>query len=133
MSTTKDEKAAYAALHYEGTTVLKNSLGIRDFDGLHAAEARFIAANSHDRPTLKKFTLAELAAIHKHLLGDFYSYAGKIRPYTTGRGEASFARPEFVASYFESAITQALKKENWRVQSFFLLLFNVADRLVVYY
>lgn len=113
MATTKDEKAAYAALHYEGTFVLKNSLGIKNLDDLQEAEAEFMAINSHDRPIIKKFTLAELQAVHKHLLGDLYAFAGKIRPYTTGRGGASFARPEFIAPYFASQITQKLKIEDF--------------------
>lgn len=52
--------------------------------------------------------------MHKHLLGDLYAWAGKIRNYTTGRGAAPFARPEYIESYF-ATVHRKLVEENFLI------------------
>ena len=107
------EQAIYDSLVYPGSEVLRNKLGITQQTSLNAAEAEIIGLNEPSRPTFQKFTLAEMQAIHKHLLGDLYDWAGKIRTYTTGRSSVSFARPEFIESYFAAQIHQPLRRENY--------------------
>ncbi|MDR1274877.1 MAG: Fic family protein [Candidatus Accumulibacter sp.] len=107
------EQAIYDSLIYPGSDVLRNKLGITDQAALDKAEADVLALCELDRPTFKKFTLSEMQAVHKHLLGDVYNWAGKIRTYTTGRSAASFARPEHIESYFETAIFKPLQRENF--------------------
>ena len=107
------EQAIYDSLVYPGSEVLRNKLGITQQTSLNAAEAEIIGLNEPSRPTFQKFTLAEMQAIHKHLLGDLYDWAGKIRTYTTGRSAASFARPEYIESYFAAQIHQPLRRENY--------------------
>lgn len=107
------EQAIYDSLVYPGSEVLRNKLGITHQALLNEAEAEIAGLCEPTRPTFQKFTLAEMQAVHKHLLGDLYDWAGKIRTYTTGRGAASFARPEYIESYFETQIHQPLQREKY--------------------
>jgi len=107
------EQAIYDSLVYPGTSVLRNKAGIRDQDRLDQFEARTVSLREPTRPIFKKFTLSEMQAVHKHLLGEVYAWAGQIRGYTTGRGAASFARPEHIASYYEKAVHEPLRRERF--------------------
>ncbi|GHT95753.1 cell filamentation protein Fic [Betaproteobacteria bacterium] len=109
----KQEQAIYEKVVYPGSDVLRNKLGIRSQAELDRAEADVVVINEPTRPAFKQFTLAEMKAVHKHLLGDVYDWAGELRTYTTGRNSASFARPEYIESYYESAILKPLKAENY--------------------
>jgi cell filamentation protein len=51
-------------------------------------------------------------AIHRHLFQDVYDWAGETRRYTTGRGQAPFARPEFIAPELERRFA-ALKEDGF--------------------
>jgi len=107
------EQAIYERLVYPGSQVLRNKLNITDQAVLDRAEATFVNFRGLSRPIFKKFTLAEMCAVHKHLLQDIYDWAGEIRTYTTGRNAASFARPEFIESFFESDVLKPLQRENF--------------------
>lgn len=107
------EQAIFDRLVYPNTNVLRNKLGITDQSLLDEAEAAFVIQREPTRPVFKKFTLTEMQAIHKHVLCGVYEWAGQLRNYTTARSEvASFARPEFIESYFESAVRKPLQAEN---------------------
>lgn len=109
---TAREQAIYDSLVYPGTNVLRNKHGIIDQVALDKIEARAVALREPTRPAFKKFTLQEMQAVHKHLLGGVYDWAGQVRTYTTGRSDvASFARPEHIESYFESQILKPLQRE----------------------
>jgi len=111
---TAQEQAIYDSLVYPGSHVLRNKLGITDRAALDRAEAEAVALREPTRPHFKKFTLSEMRAVHKHLLGGIYDWAGKIRTYTTGRSpKGSFARPEYIESYFETAVLKPLQRENY--------------------
>ncbi|MDR2154321.1 MAG: Fic family protein [Burkholderiaceae bacterium] len=111
---TAREQAIYDSLVYPGGNVLRNKLDITDQAALDQAEAEAMALREPTRPIFKKFTLAEMQAVHKHLLGLVYDWAGQIRNYTTGRSEvASFARPEHIESYFEAAVRKPLQREGY--------------------
>jgi fido (protein-threonine AMPylation protein) len=51
-------------------------------------------------------TYAGFRAIHRHLFQDLYSWAGKERNYTTGRGAIPFAVPEHITSWMEGLFKQ---------------------------
>ena len=95
--------------------VLKNKLNIKNQIELDIAESEIIAAMSPSRPKLTTFSLKEIQAIHKHLFMQVYDWSGEIRNYTTGRGEVSFARPETIESYYNSAIYKKLRNENYLI------------------
>ena len=109
---TSREQAIYDSFVYPESQVLRNKLNIFDQVLLDKAEAKLVVANGVTRPDFEKFTLPEMQAIHKHLLGDVYEWAGDIRTYTTGRSASSFARPEHIESYFEAAVLKPLHREN---------------------
>jgi cell filamentation protein len=107
------EQAIYDSLVYPGSDVLRNKHGITDQAELDRIEARAVSLREPTRPSFKKFTLAEMQAVHKHLLSGVYDWAGQLRTYTTGRSAASFARPEHIESYFESAVLKPLQREGY--------------------
>jgi cell filamentation protein len=113
MSRGVEEEARYRSHHYPDSQVLRNKLGITDQADLDVKEARAVELASVTRPKFKDFSLAEFQAVHKHLLGSVYSWAGEVRDYTTGRGAAPFARPEMIEPYFDSAVRKGLQKENF--------------------
>jgi len=84
----------------EGTSVLENLLGIRDADALQRAEADITsirlftvdaAIQSADAgqqvPKAQAFGMSRLLAIHKHVFGDIYKWAGTIRTIPMEKGE----------------------------------------------
>lgn len=85
-------------LRYPGGDVLINKLGIRDQPTLEAAERYFVRERlAQGLPEDARAQSPEgLRAIHRHLFQDIYEWAGEFRRYTTGRGQAPFARPEFI-------------------------------------
>lgn len=95
------ERAAYARMFYAGTNTYKNKLGIRDEDILEQIE-REITGRKAREPfprTAHHRHFAGFRAIHRHLFCDLYSWAGKVRTYTTGRGSTPFATPDNIGSW----------------------------------
>ena len=76
---------------YPGTQVLRNKLGIRDFDVLSELEretVRFKTMNVHD--IRGNFDAKHIKAVHKHLFGDIYPWAGKFRTGDIWKDGSSF-------------------------------------------
>ena len=88
---------------YSGTDVLVNLFGIRDWKQLAEVERSISGvryAELEESPIPGDFDLAHLCAIHKHLFGDIYPWAGKVR--TKGfisKGASLFCAPEFIVPY----------------------------------
>ena len=64
------------------TGVLKNRLGITDEPTLAQTEAQFVAERARElthQPISGAFDLPHLQAIHRHLFGDLYDWAGHLR------------------------------------------------------
>lgn len=81
--------------------VLKNRLGITDQALLEAAEADFVAERSRElsqTPLAGRFDLAHLQAIHRHLFGDVYEWAGELRDVDLSKGANRFAHHAHIAS-----------------------------------
>lgn len=98
-----NERAAYRKIFYKDTDTYRNKLGIRDRIELEKrerdltgerAEQGFPARANHE-------SYAGFKAIHRHLFQDLYSWAGKERRYTTGRGSLPFAVPQFIERTME--------------------------------
>jgi cell filamentation protein len=85
------EQAIFEKYLVSGTEVLKNKFGITNLEVLERAEAKAVLDAEPTRPKFKKFDLQEIKAVHKHMLGEVYDWAGTIRNYSTGRGAAPFA------------------------------------------
>jgi len=56
--------------------------------------------------------MKEMKDVHRHMLGSVYEWAGETRNYTTGRGAAPFAKPEYIES-FVGTLIKDLRKENF--------------------
>jgi cell filamentation protein len=76
--------------HYPGTQVLRNRFGYRDPQILAEVEGAIAAARMAElaaNPIDGHFDFAHLQAIHRHLLGDLYEWAGDIRTIDTAPGD----------------------------------------------
>lgn len=81
---------------YPGTRTLRNNLGIRDATALERAELR-INREQAGRPVPDPRISAEgFKAIHRHLFGEIYAWAGETRTVSLAKGEAYFGPPQFV-------------------------------------
>lgn len=83
------------------TDVLKNKLGIRDSTILEQREADYAAARSYElalQPIKGNFDLAHLCAIHRHLFGDVYAWAGELRDVDIAKDDSFFAHHTYLES-----------------------------------
>ncbi|ADG76873.1 Probable adenosine monophosphate-protein transferase fic [Tsukamurella paurometabola] len=103
------EQQRIAAQFYPGTTVLRNHAGITDPDTLHRyeyqlVERRAIELGDLSRPLLPAtFDADHLAAIHRHLFGDIYPFAGQIRDYPLSKDGDNFAHYRNIRDYLDAA------------------------------
>ena len=75
---------------YPNSRVLKNKLGIEDFDELYDAERNLSNLRAEEllnAPMKGKFDLAHLQKIHQYLFQDIYDWAGKIRTVDIAKGD----------------------------------------------
>ncbi len=103
---------------YEDVPVLKNLLGIRDADALERAEAditsiKLLVVDGAIQSSA--FDFPRLLAIHKHIFGDIYAWAGTIQTVSIVKGErvlggdtVRYAQPDDI----ERDCTAVLKKLN---------------------
>lgn len=111
---TNREEKIYQSYLYPGTEVFKNKLEIRDPKLLEQAEL-FFNMERMRQPIPKaaqELSYKGFLALHHHLFQDIYTWAGKQRDYTTGRGSAPFAPPENIKVWMEEQL-EKLKKENY--------------------
>lgn len=98
--------------HYPGTSVLANLLDIRDADELAAFEAEIVSARGEEPLPSGELSKAHYLAVHKHLFGDVYAWAGEPRTIRTGKGGNWFCYPEHIDSQL-NALFRALKADNF--------------------
>ena len=101
---------------YTGTNVLRNKLGLRDFDELWDAERAITgvtAAELEANPIDGEFDLAHLQAIHKALFSDIYDWAGTIREKGfIAKGNSLFCAAEFIVPYSDDLFAK-LRAEDY--------------------
>jgi cell filamentation protein len=81
---------------YPGTTVLINRLGLRSHSKLNAFEAEASAERAAQPLPAGRLTYAHYRAIHRHLFGDVYAWAGKVRTVRISKGDSAFCYPEHI-------------------------------------
>lgn len=84
------------------TDVPRNRFGITDAAELERVERVHSLVRIAElglSPIPGGFDLAHLQAIHRHIFGDVYEWAGIIRPFTLVKGGDEFCRPQFIESY----------------------------------
>jgi cell filamentation protein len=97
------------------TDVLKNKLGIKDGEELKKAEASLVAWRSFQlsaKPIQGCFDLDHLKAIHKHLFGDIYEWAGELRNIDLAKENSYFANHLYIARAARLIFTK-LAQENY--------------------
>jgi cell filamentation protein, protein adenylyltransferase len=82
------------------TGVLRNRLGIADGAELARAEARLAAAAEvvlfSEQLKLGAYDMAHLRAVHRHLFGAVYDWAGDLRTVNMTKGDTVFALVEWL-------------------------------------
>lgn len=108
------EQAEFKKFHYPGTETLRNKLGLRDPDRLALAERYFSALRARRGfpDAARALDVDGLRAIHRHLFQDVYDWAGSFRTFTTGRGAAPFAIPEYIQPWLDKQFA-GLRDENF--------------------
>lgn len=82
------DRLAHNKHYYAGGVVLRNLPDLRTSEELDRFERFAVANASLSRAPMHAFTSDEFKAIHRHLFGDLYAWAGQVRDYATGRGDA---------------------------------------------
>lgn len=82
---------------YTGTNILKNRAGHRTQDALDAFEAVMVAQRFEEPLPAGRLSTAHYRAIHRHLFGDVYAWAGRYRSVRISKGGSQFCYPEHIA------------------------------------
>jgi cell filamentation protein len=86
---------------YPGTAVLRNLLDIRDARALESYEVEISRLRSWERLPEGNFDPAHYCAVHRHLFGDVYAWAGQYRTVRIAKGETMFCYPENIAAQMD--------------------------------
>ena len=97
---------------YKGTTVLKNRLRTRKQDVLDEFEAASTARRLRAPLPEGRFTPSHFCAVHRHLFGGIYSWAGRFRVTRISKGGSAFCYPENIPAQMR-ALFAALKAERY--------------------
>lgn len=97
---------------FKGTSVLRNRLGLRDQEALDAFEAEATAQRFSEPLPIGRFGVAHYRAVHRHLFGDVFPWAGRFRRVRIAKGGSMFCYPEHIASEM-ARIFGELKAKAW--------------------
>jgi cell filamentation protein len=81
---------------YRGTAVLINRLGLRTQAKLNAFEAEVSAERAAQPLPTGRLSYSHYCAIHRHLFGDVYTWAGKVRTVRISKEDSTFCYPEHI-------------------------------------
>jgi cell filamentation protein len=87
---------------YPGTSVLRNLLDIRDAKALENYEIEISRLRSWERLPEGDFDPTHYCAVHRHLFGDVYEWAGTYRTVRIAKGETMFCYPENIAAQMDA-------------------------------
>lgn len=88
--------------------VLRNRLGLRDLEDLQRVEYRLVNVRQQqvENSTVtipRTFDAAHLKALHAHLFGDIYEWAGQYRTVDMAKGSTAFADVAMIEQYLTIA------------------------------
>ncbi len=83
---------------YKGTVVLRNRLGLRVQTDLDAFEAEATAQRFLEPIPSGRFSVSHYCAIHRHIFGDVFPWAGRFRKVRISKGGSMFCYPEHIAA-----------------------------------
>jgi len=81
---------------YDGTTVLRNRLGIQDAETLEAFELEMSTLRAAEPLPDGGFEVDHYLRVHHHLFQDVYDWAGKPRTIQTAKGGNLFCLPAYI-------------------------------------
>jgi len=87
--------------NYLDNGVFKNKLGIQNQTILQEREADYATVRAYElakTPLEGRFDLDHLQAIHRHLFGDVYAWAGELRDIDLTKGDSYFANHAHIVS-----------------------------------
>jgi cell filamentation protein len=87
---------------YPGTSVLRNRLEIRGAEGLEVFEVEAAHVRAEQGLPEGSFDPAHYYAVHRHLFGDVYAWAGEYRTVRIAKGETMFCYPENIAAQMDA-------------------------------
>lgn len=87
---------------YQGTFVLKNRADPRDQRRLEAFELEMSSLRAEEPLPKGRFGPAHYRAVHRHLFGDVYAWAGKYRTVRTAKGGNVFCYPEHIEAQMDA-------------------------------
>ncbi|MBA1280249.1 Fic/DOC family protein [Stutzerimonas stutzeri] len=110
---------------------LQNNFGLTDQAVISEAEALFTTMAAIQGPSPGDFDNDHLKAIHKHILGDMYSWAGEFRTakLTIGDGYAETTTPPSLLEMEVGRVLSALKAEPADAMN----VSEFADKMALYY
>jgi cell filamentation protein len=79
---------------YPGSTVLKNLAGLQEQEVLDAFEAAMVTQRLDEPLPAGRLSYSHYRAIHQHIFGDVYAWAGRIRTVRISKGNSMFCYPE---------------------------------------
>ncbi len=89
---------------YPGTSVLRNLLDIRDAKALESYEVEISRLRSWERLPEGNFDAAHFSAVHRHLFGDVYEWAGEYRTVRIAKGGTMFCYPENISAQMDAIL-----------------------------
>lgn len=95
---------------YKGTFVLKNRADLRDAVRLQAFELEMSSLRAEEPLPAGRFGPAHYRAIHRHLFGDVYSWAGRYRSVRTSKGRNVFCYPENIDAQMKALFARLRAK-----------------------
>lgn len=95
---------------YFGTKVLKNRSNIRRAKELREFELA-LTTQRFDEPLPRgRFSVSHYCAVHRHLFGDVYSWAGNFRTVRIFKNESAFCYPEHIAKEMRRLFADLYKR-----------------------
>lgn len=98
------------------TGVLRNRLAITDARALEGAETRIVGARIiqlRHSPLPGSYDFAHLQAVHRHLFGDVYAWAGEPRKVQTAKGGRSmFPPPQYIRPAAEELFARLARERH---------------------
>jgi cell filamentation protein len=97
---------------YPDTSVLKNRPGFRNQSELDKFEAVMVKEQSTKPLPTGSLSVSHYRAIHRHLFGPVYVWAGRYRTVRMRKGESDFCYPEYIQHEMKKLFT-FLTNENF--------------------
>ncbi len=82
---------------YQGTDILINRANFVDADRLAVFEEAWVGIRLEEGLPSGSLTVADYCAVHRHLFGDVYHWAGQFRTTRISKGSSMFCYPEHIA------------------------------------